>query len=56
VVSKSIDINRWYVGMVKDEILTRIVRECRHEAGLAVQIMAFANISMMRRSLRIRHK
>lgn len=34
---KGLDINRWYVGMVKDKILTRIVRECRHEAGLAVQ-------------------
>jgi AcrR family transcriptional regulator len=34
---KGLDINRWYVGMVKDKILTRIVRECRYEAGLAVQ-------------------
>ena len=34
---KGLDINRWYVGMVKDKILTRIIRECRHEAGLAVQ-------------------
>ncbi|MCC8936602.1 hypothetical protein CI1B_65220 [Bradyrhizobium ivorense] len=34
---KGLDINRWYVGMVKDKILTRILRECRHEAGLAVQ-------------------
>ncbi|MFB9266957.1 TetR/AcrR family transcriptional regulator [Bradyrhizobium erythrophlei] len=34
---KGLDINRWYVGMVKDKILTRIVRECRHDAGLAVQ-------------------
>jgi AcrR family transcriptional regulator len=34
---KGLDINRWYVGMVRDKILTRIVRECRHEAGLAAQ-------------------
>jgi AcrR family transcriptional regulator len=34
---KGLDINRWYVGMVRDKILTRIIRECRHQAGLAVQ-------------------
>ena len=34
---KGLDINRWYVGMVKDNILTRIIRECRHQVGLAVQ-------------------
>ena len=34
---KGLDINRWCVGMVRDKILTRIIRECRHEAGLAVQ-------------------
>ena len=34
---KGLDINRWYVGMVKDKILTRIIRECRHEAGLVAQ-------------------
>jgi AcrR family transcriptional regulator len=34
---KGLDINRWYVGMVRDKILTRIVRECRHEAGLSAQ-------------------
>jgi AcrR family transcriptional regulator len=34
---KGLDINRWYVGMVKDKILTRIIRGCRHEVGLAVQ-------------------
>ena len=34
---KGLDINRWYVGMVKDKILTRIVRECRQDAGLATQ-------------------
>ena len=31
---KGLDINRWYVGMVGEKILTRIVRECRQEAGL----------------------
>jgi AcrR family transcriptional regulator len=34
---KGLDINRWYVGMVRDKILTRIVRECRHEVGLPAQ-------------------
>jgi AcrR family transcriptional regulator len=34
---KGLDINRWYVGMVRDKILTRIIRECRHEAGLPAQ-------------------
>ena len=34
---KGLDINRWYVGMVKDKILSRIIRECRHDAGLATQ-------------------
>lgn len=28
------DINRWYVGVVKDRILMRIVTEHRYEAGL----------------------
>ena len=31
---KGLDINRWYVGMVRDKILARIIRECRHQAGL----------------------
>jgi AcrR family transcriptional regulator len=31
---KGLDINRWYVGVVQDEILTRVISECRHEAGL----------------------
>jgi AcrR family transcriptional regulator len=31
---KGLDINRWYVGVVRDKILTRIVRECRQQAGL----------------------
>jgi AcrR family transcriptional regulator len=34
---KGLDINRWYVDMVRDKILTRIIRECRHEVGLSVQ-------------------
>jgi len=34
---KGLDINRWYVGIVRDKILTRIIRECRHDAGLAPQ-------------------
>jgi len=34
---KGLDINRWYVGVVRDKILSRIVRECRHEAGLPAQ-------------------
>ena len=34
---KGLDINRWYVGVVRDKILTRIIRECRHEAGLPPQ-------------------
>jgi AcrR family transcriptional regulator len=34
---KGLDINRWYVGMVRDKILTRIIKECRHEAGLPAQ-------------------
>ena len=31
---KGLDINRLYVGMVQDKILTRIIRECRFEVGL----------------------
>src|ERR1700680_1581540 len=34
---KGRDINRWYVGVVRDKILTRIIRECRYEAGLPAQ-------------------
>jgi AcrR family transcriptional regulator len=34
---KGLDINRRYVGVVQDKILTRIIRECRHEAGLPAQ-------------------
>jgi AcrR family transcriptional regulator len=35
---KGLDINRWYVGVVRDKILSRIIRECRHEAGLPAEI------------------
>jgi AcrR family transcriptional regulator len=34
---KGLDINRWYVGVVRDKILTRIVGECRDQAGLDAQ-------------------
>ena len=34
---KGLDINRWYVGIVRDKILTRIVGECRNQAGLDAQ-------------------
>jgi len=34
---KGLDINRRYVAVVRDKILTRIVRECRHEAGQPTQ-------------------
>jgi AcrR family transcriptional regulator len=34
---KGLDINRWYVGVVRDKILTRIIRECRHDLGLPAQ-------------------
>lgn len=31
---KGVEINRWYVGMVEDRVLARIIKEYRHEAGL----------------------
>ena len=34
---KGLDINRQYVAVVRDKILTRIVRECRYEAGMPTQ-------------------
>ncbi|MDB5616541.1 TetR/AcrR family transcriptional regulator [Tardiphaga sp.] len=34
---KGLDINRSYVGVVGDKILTRIIRECRVEAGLSTR-------------------
>jgi AcrR family transcriptional regulator len=34
---KGLDLNRSYVSIVRDKILFRIVRECRHEAGLSAQ-------------------
>ena len=40
---KGLDINRWYIGVVEDKILSRIVSECRHEAGLPEQGQATAS-------------
>src|SRR4030088_10535 len=34
---EGLDINRRYLRVVQDKILTRIIRECRHEAGLPAQ-------------------
>jgi AcrR family transcriptional regulator len=34
---KGLEINRSYVGIVRDKILSRIIRECRHEVGLPAQ-------------------
>jgi AcrR family transcriptional regulator len=34
---KGVEINRWYVGIVQERILARIVKEYRHEAGLAAE-------------------
>src|SRR6266566_4588056 len=34
---KGLDINRWYVGVVGEQLLTRIVGECRRQAGLDAQ-------------------
>src|ERR1700743_1087925 len=34
---KGLDINRWYVGVVGEQILARIVRECCHDIGLPPQ-------------------
>jgi len=34
---KGLDINRRYVAMVQEKILTRIIQECRHDAGLPTQ-------------------
>jgi AcrR family transcriptional regulator len=31
---KGVEINRWYVGVVQDRLLSRIIGEYRHEAGL----------------------
>lgn len=40
---KGLDINRWYVGTVRNKILTRIIKEWRFEAGLPVQSKPTAN-------------
>src|SRR3954453_13189918 len=34
---KGLDINRRYVAVVQDKILPRIIKGCRHEAGLSSQ-------------------
>src|SRR5580692_99668 len=34
---KGLDLNRSYVGIVRDKILSRIITECRHEVGLSAQ-------------------
>ena len=34
---KGLELNRSYVGIVRDKILSRIIRECRHDAGLSAQ-------------------
>jgi AcrR family transcriptional regulator len=34
---KGLELNRSYVGIVRDKILSRIIRECRHEVGLSAQ-------------------
>ena len=34
---KGLDINRRYIGVVEDKILSPIIGECRHEAGLPEQ-------------------
>ena len=34
---KGLDINRWYLDVVQKKILTRIIREYRHEVGLPPQ-------------------
>ena len=34
---KGLDLNRSYVAIVRDKMLSRIIRECRHEVGLPAQ-------------------
>jgi AcrR family transcriptional regulator len=34
---KGLDLNRSYVAIVRDKILSRIIRECRHEARMPLQ-------------------
>jgi len=34
---KGLDLNRSYVAIVRDKILSRIIRECRHEVGVPAQ-------------------
>jgi AcrR family transcriptional regulator len=66
---KGLEINRSYVGIVRDKILSRIIRECRNEVGLPVQnrpsaaeleaassITACANSSTRRRCSKARSR
>jgi AcrR family transcriptional regulator len=34
---KGLEINRWYVGLVHERVLVRIIEEYRHEVGLPLQ-------------------
>jgi AcrR family transcriptional regulator len=34
---KGLEINRWYVSLVHERVLVRIIEEYRHEAGLPIQ-------------------
>jgi AcrR family transcriptional regulator len=40
---KGLDINRWYIGVVRDKILTRIINECRIELGLSARAKPSTN-------------
>ncbi|MDB5578293.1 MAG: TetR/AcrR family transcriptional regulator [Bradyrhizobium sp.] len=40
---KGLDINRSYVRVVGDKILTRIIKECRFEAGLSTRVKPTAS-------------
>jgi hypothetical protein len=43
---KGLDINRRYVAVVEDKILTPIIGECRHEAGLPASKPTAAELEM----------
>jgi AcrR family transcriptional regulator len=43
---KGLDINRRYVAVVQDKILTPIIGECRHEAGLPLGKPTAAELEM----------
>ena len=44
---KGLEINRSYVGIVRDKILSRIIRECRHVAGLPQGKPSAAELEMV---------